>query len=137
MRNNKGFTLIEVLVSLVLLSIIVLGFFNFSLSINKQNELINQNRLAFELCQEILKAVDLGQLNLNFKTVTYNKNNIKQLPLKNTNKYDFIKSIKLNLENIIIDENKIDELYILSIVVNWSNNKFDFYTIVKGGGPDI
>lgn|GEM_PF-2061006 len=137
MRNNKGFTLIEVLVSLVLLSIIVLGFFNFSLSINKQNELINQNRLAFELCQEILKAVDLGQLNLNFKTVTYNKNNIKQLPLKNTNKYDFIKSIKLNLENIIIDENKIDGLYILSIVVNWSNNKFDFYTIVKGGGPDI
>jgi len=137
LRNNKGFTLIEVLVSLVLLSIIVLGFFNFSLSINKQNELINQNRLAFELCQEILKAVDLGQLNLNFKTVTYNKNNIKQLPLKNTNKYDFIKSIKLNLENIIIDENKIDELYILSIVVNWSNNKFDFYTIVKGGGPDI
>jgi prepilin-type N-terminal cleavage/methylation domain-containing protein len=137
LRNNKGFTLIEVLVSLVLLSIIVLGFFNFSLSINKQNELINQNRLAFELCQEILKAVDLGQLNLNFKTVTYNKNNIKQLPLKNTNKYDFIKSIKLNLENIIIDENKIDGLYILSIVVNWSNNKFDFYTIVKGGGPDI
>jgi len=137
LRNNKGFTLIEVLVSLVLLSIIVLGFFNFSLSINKQNELINQNRLAFELCQEILKAVYLGQLNLNFKTVTYNKNNIKQLPLKNTNKYDFIKSIKLNLENIIIDENKIDGLYILSIVVNWSNNKFDFYTIVKGGGPDI
>jgi prepilin-type N-terminal cleavage/methylation domain-containing protein len=137
LRNNKGFTLIEVLVSLVLLSIIVLGFFNFSLSINKQNELTNQKRLAFELCQEILKAVDLGQLNLNFKTATYNKNNIKQLPLKNTNKYDFIKSIKLNLENIIIDENKIDGLYILSIVVNWSNNKFDFYTIVKGGGPDI
>lgn len=137
MRNNKGFTLIEVLVSLVLLSIIVLGFFNFSLSINKQNMLTKQKRIAFELCQEILKAIDLGNLSLNFKTVTYNKNNINQLPLKNTDKYSFIKSIKLNLENIIIDEKKIDGLYILSIVVNWSNNKFDFFTIVKGGEPDI
>ncbi|MDZ7672743.1 MAG: type II secretion system protein [Halanaerobiales bacterium] len=132
MRSNDGFTLIEVLVSLVLLSIIVLGFFNFSLSINKQNELINQKRLAFELCQKILKTVDQGQLSLNFKTVTYNKSNLDQLPLRDIKKYNFVKSIRLNLKDLVIDENKLDGLYILSIVVNWSDHKFDFYTVVKG-----
>jgi prepilin-type N-terminal cleavage/methylation domain-containing protein len=133
LKNNKGFTLIEVLVSLVLLSIIVIGFFNFSLSITKQNQLTNEKRLAFELCQEILKDIDQGKLNLNFKTVSYNKNNINNLPLSNIDKYSFIKSIKLNLDNVILDGNKLEGLRILSIVITWSDNKFDFHTIVKGG----
>jgi len=137
LRKNNGFTLVEVLVSLVLLSIIVLGFFNFSLSINKQNQLTNQKRLAFELCQKIIKIIDQGKMNLNFKTITYNKNNINQLQINNINKYSFINTIKINLENIIIDGNKLDELYILSVIINWSDNKFDFYTVVKGGEPNI
>ena len=137
MKNEFGFTLVEVLVSLVLLSIIVLGFFNFTLSITKQNELIKRKRMSFELCQKILKEIDQGDLNLNFKTITYNKNNINQLQVSDINKYNFVNSIKLNLENIIIDGDKLDELYILSIIINWSDNKFDFYTVVKGGENNI
>lgn len=136
MRSNDGFTLVETIVSLLLLSIIVMGFFNVYLSLQKYNKLTEQKRLSFQLCQTLLVQIEKGELEAKEGEVVYNTEELEELSIVNVREYNFIDSLTISFKPLFVEGKGLKELFITGFNIEWFKYNFDFYTIIKEGGPE-
>ncbi|MCF8002227.1 MAG: prepilin-type N-terminal cleavage/methylation domain-containing protein [Halanaerobiales bacterium] len=134
MQNNDGFTLVETIVSLLLLSIIVMGFFNVYLSLEKYNKLTEQKRLSFQLCQALLVEIEKDELEVKEGEVVFKNQSLKELQLANISEYDFIDRLTIKFKPLIIEGERLKDLVITEFNIKWLEHDFDFHTIVKKGG---
>lgn len=132
MQNNKGFTLIETIVSLLLLSIIVIGFFNLYLSLHKYNDFCDKKRLSFQLCQEVLALIAKEEIEAKPGGYNYTSKKLEDLNIDNNSQYDYVEHLKVHFKPLVIEGEKLKNLYILSMAVKWAKHTFDFNTVVKG-----
>ena len=134
MQSDDGFTLVESIVSLLLLSIIVMGFLNVYLSLQKYNKLTEQKRLSFQLCQALLVQIEKDELEVKAGEIEFKKRQLKQLQLANINEYDFIDSLTIKFKPLIIEGERLKDLVITEFNIKWLEHDFNFHTIVKKGG---
>lgn len=134
MQNKEGFTLVETVVSLLLLSIIVMGFFNVYFSLQKYNKLTEQKRLSFQLCQVLLVQIEKEEFEVKEGKIVFNNRELRGLALKNIEEYYFVESLTINFKPLIIDGKHIKDLAIAEFNIKWLDHVFDFHTIVKKGG---
>jgi len=137
LQNNKGFTLVETVVSLLLLSIIVLAFFNNYLSVNKMNKLAERKRLSFQLCQEVLTQIDQGNINIKQGKYEYNKIGLSKLMINSPDDYAYIDKITIKTEPLFIQGKLIERIFKIYLNVQWRDHSFSIETLVKGGEDDI
>jgi len=134
LQSDDGFTLVESIVSLLLLSIIVMGFLNVYLSLQKYNKLTEQKRLSFQLCQALLVQIEKDELEVKAGEIEFKKRQLKQLQLANINEYDFIDSLTIKFKPLIIEGERLKDLVITEFNIKWLEHDFNFHTIVKKGG---
>ena len=133
MQNNKGFTLIETVVSLLLLSIIVLGFFNTYFSVNKLNEHASQRRLAYQLCQEVLIKIDQEQIPIKRGKINYVGTKLKNLNIDNYSQYKYIDKLIITSEPLIIEKQTVKDLFVVQLQARWDKHNMNLTTIARGG----
>ena len=133
MQNNKGFTLIETVVSLLLLSIIVLGFFNTYFSVNKLNEHASQRRLAYQLCQEVLIKIDQEQIPIKRGKINYVGTKLKNLNIDNYSQYKYIDKLIITSEPLIIEKQTVKDLFVVQLQARWDEHNMNLTTIARGG----
>ena len=133
MQNNKGFTLIETVISLLLLSIIVLGFFSAYFSVRKLNNHSSQKRLAFQLCQEVLIKIDKKKIPIKKGKINYDKSKLEYLNIDNYNQYKYIDQLVIIMNPFIIEKQVIKDLFIIKIKARWDEHKMGLTTIARGG----
>lgn len=136
MQNNDGFTLVETIVSLLLLSIIVIGFFNVYLSLQQYNKLTEQKRLSFQLCQALLVQIEKDELEVKKGESVFNKRKLKELSLDNIEEYSFVESLTISFKPLIIEGEHLKDLAIAEFNIKWLDHAFEFHTIVKKGGSN-
>ena len=133
MQNNDGFTLVETVVSLLLLSIIVMGFYNVYLSVNKMNHFSDKKQLAYQLCEEVLIQIKKGNIETKSNKYIGSFNELDIINIEGKAQYDFIENIKIIFEKLKINGEIVDNIYITDIRVSWLNNNSNLITIVEGG----
>jgi len=132
--SNEGFSLVETVVSILLLSIIVMGFFSLYINVKKINTLVEQKRLAFQLCQDILFQINKGNIEIKASHQSYYSCDFNKLYIDNCNLYKFIDKLEIELERLKIEEEIYEKLFLTSFDVFWSDQTFHLKTILKGGG---
>jgi len=133
LQKNKGFTLIETIVSLLLLSIIVLGFFNTYFSVNKLNDHANQKRLAYQLCQEVLIKIDQEKIPIKKGKINYDKFELKNLNIENYSQYQYIDKLIITSDPLRIEKQTVKDLFIVQLQARWDEHKMSLTTIARGG----
>ncbi len=136
MQNNKGFTLVETVVSLVLLSIIVLAFFNTYFSVKKYNDISEKRRLSFQLCQDVLSQIDQKKVEINKGKFKYSSNELIKLMINKPEIYSFVDKLLIKIDPLYIQGKLIENLYKIKLTVNWSKHSFSVSTIARGGERD-
>ena len=136
MQSDDGFTLVETIVSLLLLTIIVMGFFNVYFSLQKYNKYTEQKRLSFQLCQSLLVQLEKDEYKYKEGKIMFNKKRLKNLSIDNIKEYSFIDNLIIDFKPLVIEGNHLKELAIAEFKIKWRDHNFDFYTIVKTGGKD-
>ncbi len=134
MQNNEGFTLVETIVSLLLLSIIIMGFFNVYLSLQKYNTVTEQKRLSFQLCQALLVQIEEDELEVKKGQIVLKNKELRELSVNNIEEYSFVDSLTINFKPLVIEGKHLNELAIAEFNIKWLDHDFAFHTIVKKGG---
>lgn len=136
MRNKRGFTLIETVVSLVLLSIIVLAFFNTYFSVKKLNNVSEKRRLSFQLCQDVLSKIDQNRVQIKEGRYEYNSADLFKLKVNKPESYNFVDKLVIKIEPLSIQGKLFENLFKVKFKVNWSGHSFSVNTVAKGGVND-
>ena len=136
MQNNKGFTLVETVVSLVLLSIIVLAFFNTYFSVKKYNDISEKRRLSFQLCQDVLSQIDQNKVEINKGKFKYASSELIKLMINKPEIYKFVDKLLIKIDPLYIQGKLIKNLFKIKLTVSWSGHTFSVNTIARGGGRD-
>lgn len=121
MRNERGFTLVEVLISIIILGVILSSFFQFFI-FSQKTTISNQDKLvAINIAQKVLEQIkeEVGK-NENIDLQAYDGEEYQE----NANNKRY--SIKIN----ITPENSENGLYMISVLVSGDNNRIE--SSVKG-----
>ncbi|MCF8009125.1 MAG: prepilin-type N-terminal cleavage/methylation domain-containing protein [Halanaerobiales bacterium] len=134
MNKKNGYTLIEVVVSLLLLSIIVMGFFKTYNTISNLNERSEKKRLAFQLCQETISKITEAEIEDESNLLVIKKDELIDYNFRFYSQYRFINELIIKKLALIVDGEKIKDLFIYKILVSWQDQSFEIYTVLGEGG---
>ena len=125
MKRNKGFTLIEVLITLVIISSLVLGVNKFLYTIKKANIISEEIFQIINYSQNIMEY--LKSENVELLEGEYQLNNFidsKSLKLfKESISENVITSSNINIENIYNFSNLDKKLYLVKLSIYWQGLK--------------
>lgn len=137
MNNNRGFTLIEVLASIMILAIIVTSFFQFFIfsqksTMNSQDKLVGINiaQKVLEQIKEEAEKSDSYPTKSQYWIVTHpnDQNYVKTYQGAGYKEMDGGKTYFIKID--VIAEKPESNLYMITVSVNGSDNKCD--STVKG-----
>lgn len=124
-KDKKGFTLVELLVALSILSCIGMGFYNVLNSTIKGNAKNEQDINALQIAQSEIENIrvqiksnsNLESVDKDGNKVILNKNGLtKYKKYENNNIYDV---------QVTISENSSDQMYEIKLFVKLDNEKFN------------
>lgn len=134
MSKKAGYTLIEVVVSLLLLSIIVMGFFKTYYAVRSINDRSEKKRLAFQLCQETIAKITKAEIGDESNSLVIKKDELIDYNYRFYSQYRFVNKLIIKKLDLIVDGRKIKDLFIYKILVDWQDQNFKVYTVLGKGG---
>jgi len=132
-RKNEGFSLVEVLVAIVVLSIIVLPIINYfanSIGIVHQSGQLSQAQDIAIDTLEIAKSKSYFYDNNGILITNSNAaNELESLAVANMNRYDLFENyqIVINITNI----GSINTIRKISVTISWDDNNYILESIVR------
>lgn len=111
-----------------------MGFFKTYNTISNLNERSEKKRLAFQLCQETISKITEAEIEDESNLLVIKKDELIDYNFRFYSQYRFINELIIKKLALIVDGEKIKDLFIYKILVSWQDQSFEIYTVLGEGG---
>jgi len=125
-KDQSGLTLVEVLMSLVLLAVVIIAFSGAFVNGMRSEVWVNNRLEAARLAESIAELIEENNsilLETDFSNIDGDLNNLVS---EYENKIS--SSVSYSLEKSLVDSTNLNGLYQIKIVITWDAGSYELYT---------